>query len=270
MLQALGALGFDDRNVTVVSDVQLSRLEALMQRQLNISYTSLPAGDAPGARDPFAGGPTNAGVYTNTILAAIRGRIEQSTPTLGERDERSLVVYFTGHGVTLREDTRYLAMPTSSSKAPETMLPLSKITHMIGTRMTGGTKLLVVDACAGTETVDADNPLPLWRERDRISMMFASELEQLSYYDRHLQRSVYTHYLLQALHDLRARQGITLSVVADRVRPLVATHVRNLANSNELGLTGTKNAPNTSFLQEPSSHIIGGAVLASDASTPPP
>ncbi|MBI3527860.1 MAG: caspase family protein [Betaproteobacteria bacterium] len=118
---------------------------------------------------------------------------------LEETEENDLLlIYFTGHGGIFGKADRVLAVPDSRVSTPNSFVQVKHILNIMADRANSTDKFLVVDACAdqlknsaelqGTKT---DEELP--------DYLYSSKLGEMSFFDRHLGISVFTHYFVEAL-----------------------------------------------------------------------
>lgn len=154
-----------------------------------------------------------------------------------------LLIYFTGHGGVFNQADRMLALPDTKDGVDSSYAEVWKILEMMTNKATNADKLLVIDACADKlgpgQGYHSGLPPEAFAE-----YLFSSRIGQMSFFDRELQQSIFTHYFVDALYDIRAQHGkVTLEKVYSYVKDFVPTHPRREQRKRPGGTIANEQVP---------------------------
>jgi hypothetical protein len=195
VIVGLSTIGFLPENIYVVTDVPRAELPA----NLDFRY------EAWSER------------YDLSDLAAKMDEVVGQA-----RTSDTVFFYFSGHGAAQR-DLRFFATPKSTD-LPLSFLPMPQVVNMLLPGSTEFHGILVVDACATDNVLKLRAPIQAV-PRGSVFELYSSQLGAPSCWDDGLRGSVFTHYLVKALHEVRGADGrIGARALAEYVKQTVPKH----------------------------------------------
>lgn len=145
-----------------------------------------------------------------------------------KKDQKTLLfMYFTGHGGTFEGEDRVLALPDSNLNNPESFSRVQKILEVIAKKkLDQMDTMLVIDACADDLEIGPPGPVTMSSERLPVHL-FSSGLGEISFFDRRLQMSVFSHHFVKAFKhaDSLGTGNKDDIVTSDEIKRYVKTYV---------------------------------------------
>lgn len=149
-----------------------------------------------------------------------------------------LLIYFTGHGGTFNKDnpTRMLALPNTQRQRFPSYAGVLPILELMSSTAKNVDKILIIDACAddlgnGPLTASAVSP-------EKIpGYLFSSSPGEMSFFDRELRVSIFTHYFVEAIKQvvdgtIDGPRKLTFTKIQEYVQEYVPGHPRKEQKKN--------------------------------------
>jgi len=108
-----------------------------------------------------------------------------------------LLIYFTGHGGLIGK-SRVLVTPDSDINNPDSFQSVYKILFEMSDHARSVDKMIVIDACADELIKSADSSFTKTAEELPVHI-YSSGLNEASYFDDKLEKSIFTYYFASAL-----------------------------------------------------------------------
>jgi hypothetical protein len=169
-----------------------------------------------------------------------RVRILESTKVVADATEPDdlLLFYFSGHGDVYNGEPYLVSRDASQPVLSDTAVPISRLIQMVE-EAPARAKVIVLDACHSGAKIDAKAIRPMseafirrvFEESEGIVVLASCKQGELSYEWPERGRSVFTHYLLEALEGHGDRDGKGFVTVQD-VNHYVANGVKRWAVQN--------------------------------------
>lgn len=173
------------------------------------------------------------------ILAAL-----QSMANATERDDL-LLVYYSGHGDAAGGESYLVARDGRHLVLGDTAVPVTRVKQIVE-RAPARAKVLLLDACHSGADIGQKGPRPMtpefiqrvFEQAEGLAILSSCKQGQVSYEWRLRERSVFTHFLLEALAGAADRDSKGFVTVQDANRH-VANGVKLWASQRNLSQTPT-------------------------------
>ncbi len=171
----------------------------------------------------------------------------QSVASATEPDDL-LLFYYSGHGDEQDGASYLVARDGRRLVLGDTAVPLARVRDIIEAAPARG-KVIVLDACHSGARIGSKGPQPMspefirrvFEEAEGLAVLASCKRGQLSYEWRAQERSVFTHYLLEALSGAADRDAKGFVTVEDTTRHVV-NGVKLWASRNKVTQTPTLQA----------------------------
>lgn len=158
-----------------------------------------------------------------TILTTLKAMAEVTEP------DDLLLFYYSGHGDIINGEPYLIGRDGYRLTLDDTAIPIARVISMMKAAP-ARSKLIILDACHAGADLKGKAPRPMskeflqrvFEEAEGIAILASCKQEQLSYEWRTQERSVFTHFLLEALAGAGDRDGKGFVTVQDASR-----HVTN-------------------------------------------
>lgn len=169
---ALREIGFDPINIHIYSDIDAPKGTKFEYRKINSNRSQLEE-------------------TISKALESLQSDEQQHRDSL-------LLIYFTGHGGIFNNSKRMLAFPDTKVNNETSYASVWSILEQLSSNAGNVDKMLVIDACAdylgkGVPYASALTP------EEMAVYLFSSSLGEMSFFDRQLGISVFTHYFVEAI-----------------------------------------------------------------------
>jgi Caspase domain len=182
------------------------------------------------------------------------------------RENSLLLIYFTGHGGIFGKAERVLAVPESEIGNPSSFPKVREILNTLAVKAASTDKLLVIDACADELRKDGEERVTKTDEELPVHI-YSSKLGEMSFVDKNLGISVFTHYFVEAL--TRADEfgigNVNGKIESDEIISFVGRYVPAHASMEQKKPKRPKNVP---LIQHPWGSGGQNLVLTEDKTGP--
>jgi len=182
--------------------------------------------------------PPSRAEFESTISKVLDSLESKNESNNQQSPNRLLLIYFTGHGGTFNKTypNRMLALPNTQVRIFPSYAAVWPILEQMSSTARNVDKMLIIDACA--DYLGDGPPSSLAVTPDQMAgYLFSSSPGEMSFFDRELKTSVFTHYLVDAIKQVVDGTGngdrkLTFTKVQDYVEDYVPNHARKEQKKN--------------------------------------